>query len=178
MVLISCAQIWTQVEDKGDYLLVTYGPCRWILCGMGKEKIYYDNIHKYTETRSCMYGAGIPHCSGVKLFNTCSCCCRGIRCCGHKIIRLTIDERMQAFDAFDMHYDCCWESLCFNTLCGKHAEYVGKGCCCQKCFNPCNNNCCAMNQVYISTNDMEGLMRLLDAKCSDGSTVVTEYPLI
>ena len=31
--------LWIEVADKGDYLLVTTGPCRWLMCGwMGQRE--------------------------------------------------------------------------------------------------------------------------------------------
>ena len=150
--------MWNQVEDKGDHLLVQYGPCRWTLCGTGKEKIRYRNIKDYGITRSCAYGFGIVCCSGLKLFSICNCCC------GHKVVRLTINERYQAEDASDSS-DCCLESCCFKCYCGKKAERYGNGGCFRHCFNRCNANCCLINTVYISTNNADELLQLLNQKC-------------
>merc|ERR1719229_831425 len=163
MIIISLAMIWIRVEDRGDYLLSTTGPCRWALCGMGKEKIYYRNIKDYAVTQTCFYGFGIHSCSSVKLFNNCSCCCGGGNYCGHKTVRLTIDERPQGLNAKDAD-DCCWESCCLSCCCGENGHYIGKGCCFQPCCNPCNANCCAMNTVFVSTNDPKGFIQLLNQK--------------
>ena len=96
--------IYVNIEDRGDHLLLTYGPFRWCLCGMGKEKVPYKNIKDFQITRTCFYGLGIGTggiCGGssIKLFNTCSCCCDGAKCCGHKTVRLTINERPQGLNA-------------------------------------------------------------------------------
>eukprot|EP01084_Bolivina_argentea_P161746 281539_1 len=150
--------MWVQVEDKGDYLLVTYGPLRWALCGMGKEKFRYEDIKDHAITNSCAYGHGIAGCTALKLFSSCSCCC------GHKIVRLSINERYQGEKAGD-NSDCCLESCCLKCCCGQ-AQFWGSGACCV-CFNPCRNNCCLVNTVHISTNDADGLLKLLDTKCID-----------
>eukprot|EP00483_Globobulimina_turgida_P010025 UN10044 len=162
--IIALGMIWIQVEDRGDHLLLTTGPCRWALCGCGKEKIPYSNIRDYGVTQTCFYGHGV-HCSAVKLFNQCSCCCGDniSRCCGHKTIRLTINERAQGLGAKDTT-DCCCESMCLSCFCGENGHWIGKGCCFQPCCNPCNANCCAMNTVFISTNDPNGFMGLLNQK--------------
>eukprot|EP01083_Nonionella_stella_P010910 31038_1 len=162
-IIISLSMIWIQVEDRGDYILLTTGPCRWALCGMGKEKIFYRNIKDYAVTQTCFYGFGLPHCSSIKLFNNCSCCCGGGNYCGHKTVRLTINERPQGMNAGDSD-DCCWESCCLSCCCGERGHYIGKCCCFQPCFNPCNANCCAVNTVFVSTNDPQGLITLLNQK--------------
>eukprot|EP00483_Globobulimina_turgida_P002202 UN02204 len=146
--------LWIQVEDRGDHLLLTTGPCRWAVCGCGKEKIPYRNIRDFGVTQTCFYGRGIHHCSSVKLFNQCSCCCgdNRARCCGHKTIRLTINERPQGLGAKDPG-DCCWEKCCLSCFCGENGSWIGRGCCFQSCFNPCNADCCAMNTVFISNHD-------------------------
>ena len=76
LILWSSGIQWTQVQDKEDHLLLTWGPLRWILCGMGKEKIGYEDIKDYSITNTCFYGFGIPCCTGLKLFTTCSCGCK------------------------------------------------------------------------------------------------------
>eukprot|EP00483_Globobulimina_turgida_P002381 UN02383 len=102
------ATIWTQIEDCGDHLLITYGPCRWMLCGMGKEKIPYNLIRDFQVTQTCYYGFGL-NCNTVKLFNTCSCCCGEMgKCCGHNVVRITISERIQGQGAVD-DTDCCFD---------------------------------------------------------------------
>ena len=53
------ATIYINIEDRGDHLLIRYGPCRWCICGMGKEKIPYKNIKDFQITRTCFYGFGI-----------------------------------------------------------------------------------------------------------------------
>eukprot|EP00483_Globobulimina_turgida_P009162 UN09181 len=146
-ITIGLAMLWIQVEDRGEYLLLTTGPCRWALCGCGKEKFYYRNIRDYAVTQTCFYGFGIHSCSSVKLFNNCSCCCGGGSCCGHKTVRLTINERPQGLGAKDSG-DCCWESCCLSCFCGERRHYIGKGCCFQSLCNPCNANCCAINTVF------------------------------
>ena len=168
------ATIWTEIEDRGDHLLLTYGPCRFFLCGMGKEKIPYDLIMDFEITQTCSYGHGI-NCNTVKLFNTCSCCCGSdAELCGHKTVRITIKERPQGMDAIDDD-DCWFERCCLQCCCGERGRYLGKGCCCQPCCNPCNANCCMMNTIFISTNDARNLLRLLQEKTrrNDGSQQVT-----
>ena len=176
------ATIWTQIEDREDHLLITYGPWRFFLCGMGKEKIPYDIITDFEITQTCSYGFGIPNCSTIKLFNTCSCCCGRNHTgggnpsfCGQKTIRITIKERPQGQDAIDDN-DCCLERCCLASFCGNRGKYIGKGCCCQPLCNPCNANCCMMNTIFVSTNDPQGLFRLLNEKTgrnNDGSGQVT-----
>ena len=63
------ASMWTEVEDCEDHLLVTYGPLRWLLCGMGKEKVRYKNVVSFEVTKTCSYGAAC-RCDyhNVKLF--------------------------------------------------------------------------------------------------------------
>eukprot|EP01083_Nonionella_stella_P086915 241640_1 len=169
-ILLICwglATVWVQIEDRGEHLLIQYGPCRWMLCGMGKEKIPYDRIRDFEETQTCAYGFGI-NCNAIKLFNTCSCCCGDMgRCCGHSVIRITVQERPQGFGAVDAN-DCCWERCFLNCCCGDRGKYIGKGCCCQPCCNPCNANCCMLNTIFVSTNDPEGLMQLLREKTGRG----------
>ena len=163
------ATFWIQVEDRGDHLLLTFGPCRWCLCGTGKEKIPYKNIRDYQISKSCFYGFGLPCCTSIKLFNSCSigCCGKSGRCCAHKTVKLTIKERVQADEA-EEGTDCCCEKLCFRCCCGERGRYIGKGCCFQPCCNPCDANCCMVNTLFISTNDPEGLMKLLDSKVGQG----------
>lgn len=164
-VLLICwafATLWTEIEDRGDHLLLTYGPCRFFLCGMGKEKIPYDLIMDFEISQTCSYGFGI-NCNTVKLFNTCSCCSADAKLCGHKTVRITIKERPQAMDAIDDN-DCCLERCFLHCCCGERGKYIGKGCCCQPCFNPCNANCCMMNTIFVSTNDAPNLLRLLEEK--------------
>ena len=158
-IIWSIGIMWNNVQDKGDHLLITYGPCRWVLCGMGREKIKYSNIKDYAISRSCTYGFGIPCCSGLKLFSTCSCCC------GQKVIRLSVNERLQGLNANDPS-DCCIESCCLKQCCGQRAEYIGSGCCFKYCFNPCGGNCCMFNTIHISTEDADGLLNLLNHKCT------------
>ena len=172
LILWGISTIWVNVEDRGDHLLIRYGPCRWMLCGMGKEKIPYRSIKDYEVTQTCFYGwgigpGGICNGSSVKLFNTCS-CCYGYngKCCKHKTIRLTIKERPQAQNALDENgNDCCCEKCFFKACCGENGRYIGKGCCFQPCCNPCNANCCMVNTVFISTNDEDGLIALLNENC-------------
>ena len=178
-ILLFCwglSTVWTQIEDRGDYLLITYGPCRWLLCGMGKEKVYYRNIRDYQISKSCFYGFGIPCCTSIKLFNTCSCCCGDANAsfCGHKTVKLTIRERPQGLHAIDDNEDCCAEKCCLQCCYGDNGDYCGKGCCCQPCCNPCDANFCAMNTIFVSTNDVEGVMQLLNEKAGidgDGNNV-------
>eukprot|EP01084_Bolivina_argentea_P272703 464378_1 len=157
------ATIWLKIEDRGEHLLIHYGPCRWMLCGMGKEKIPYDRIRDFEVTQTCSYGFGI-NCNTVKLFNTCSCCCGELgRCCGHTVVRITVQERPQGYGAIDPT-DCCCERCFLNCCCGARGKYIGKCCCFQPCCNPCNANCCMMNTIFVSTNDPEGLLQLLREK--------------
>ena len=165
-ILLICwalATIWTQIEDRGDHLLLTYGPWRWCLCGMGKEKIPYDLITDFEITKTCSYGFGI-NCNTVKLFNTCSCFCGpSAKCCKQNTVRITFKERPQALGAMDDD-DCFCERCCFNCFCGEKGRYIGKGCCFQPFCNPCNANCCMMNTIFVSTNDAQNLMALLAEK--------------
>ena len=180
-ILWGIATMWTQIEDRGDYLLLTYGPCRWLLCGMGKEKVYYRNIRDYQISKSCFYGFGLPSCSSIKLFNTCSCCCGDNgSLCGHKTIKLTIKERPQGLNAID-DSDCCCESCCLRLFYGDNGHYIGKGCCCQPVCNPCDANCCAMNTIFLSTNDVNGVLQLLTQKAdgaADGNANDGTYAVI
>eukprot|EP01084_Bolivina_argentea_P061331 112081_1 len=176
LICWAIATIWTQIEDRGNHLLLTYGPCRWLLCGMGKEKIAYDKIRDYQISKSCFYGFGLPCCTSIKLFNTCSCCCGELgKCCGHKTIKLTIKERPQGEDATD-NDNCCMENCCLNCWCGERGEYIGKGCCFDVCCNPCDANCCMVNTIFVSTNDADGVLRLLNEKVgasADGDLYAT-----
>ena len=98
-------------------------------------------------------------------------------CCGQKTVRLTVNERMFGHEAGD-DADCCLESCCLENCFGAVCEEQcmgrakGEGCCFAVCFNPCGVNCCAMNTMYISTNDPQGLVNLLNQKCN-GTEVVT-----
>lgn len=188
-ILTGIALLWIEVADKGDYLLVTSGPCRWFLCGWGKEKVQYSEIRDYEVVKSCWYT--IPEmgmCTGVRILNQCSflqlSCCGPAGtlkggCCGHKTVRLTIDDRMFGHNAADDDTDCCLENCClkncFGAKCaGECAGGVcGEGCIFSKCFNPCGANCCSMNTMYISTNDAEGLIALLDSKSTKKGKTVT-----
>ena len=55
-VIMGLGFLWIEISDKGDYLLVTTGPCRWFLCGWGKEKVKYSEIRDYGITKSCWFG--------------------------------------------------------------------------------------------------------------------------
>ena len=167
LILWSFGIHWNQVQDKGDHLLLTWGPLRWCLCGMGKEKIKYRDIKYYAITKTCFYGFGIPCCTALKLFTTCTCGC------GQKVVRLTVKETYQGMNANDAD-NCCLESGCLNTCCAESAESVGSGCCFRSCCNPCNANCCVYNTVNISTDDPEGLMNLLNQKCVHLASVMQE----
>jgi len=109
-IIMGLALLYFQVEDKGDFLLVTSGPWRWGVCGQGKEKFRYTDIRDYEITKTCFFGFGLPCCTSIKLFNSCTCCfncCGGDMggCCVQRTVRLTIRERMQAQDVSDTD-DC------------------------------------------------------------------------
>merc|ERR1712013_291865 len=164
ILIWAAASAWTQVEDMDHYLLVTYGPVRWLLCGMGKEKVLYSRITDFSLTQTCTYGVGC-NCAypTIKLFNTCSCCCGGASLCGQKTVQIGIRERPHGGGAGD-DGDCCLEACCLANCYGENGKYIGKGCCCQPICNPCNANCCMVNTLFVSTNDPEGLLRLLEEK--------------
>lgn len=169
-IVIALATMWITVEDRGEHLLVAWGPCRCFLCGMGKEKIKYSNIRSYQISKTCFFGMGLL--GAVKLFNTCSCCCGDMASlCGQQTIQLTINERPQALDADDVENWCC-ENCCIRCCCGERGYWCGKGCCFQPCCNPCDVNCCAMSTIFISTNDPNGLMQLLDQKVGNSNSRV------
>ena len=92
-------------------------------------------------------------------------------CCTQRTVRLTVNERMFGHDAVD-DTDCCLESCCLNNCFGEVCIDRGEGCCFQPCFNPCHANCCSLNTMYLSTNDPQGLVNLLNQKCG-GSVTVT-----
>jgi len=178
-IIIGLAIMYFQVEDKGDYLLVTSGPMRWGLCGEGKEKIKYSEIRDYEVTKTCFFGFGLPCCTSVKLFNSCTCCCACCGgdmggCCIQRTVRLTINERMQAKDARDPD-DCCLEACCLDNCCGDACLTSGQGCCCRSVCNPCGANCCAVNTVFISTNDPQGLIELLNSKVTGNGAQKVQY---
>jgi len=178
-VMLGLGFLWIEVSDQGDYLLVASGPCRWTLCGCGKEKVKYSEIRDFGTVKTCWYT--LPWhscCSGVRVLNQCSCCqcaCCGPAgslqgdCCGQRTIRLTVKERMFGHQAFDDE-DCCLENLCLRNCLGRRCAdecmggVCGEGCCFATCFNPCGANCVSMNTMYISTNDPEGLIHLLESK--------------
>jgi len=165
--LIALAALYIIVEDRGDHLVVAWGPCRCFMCGAGKEKIPYSDINSYQVTKTCWFGAGLF--GAVKLFNTCSCCCGDMASlCGQTTVQLSIKERPQGLGADDEE-NMCLENCCIRCCCGERGYYCGKGCCFQPCVNPCNANCCAVNTLYISTNDPNGLMQLLDQKVGRNS---------
>lgn len=58
-IVIALATMWITVEDRGEHLLVAWGPCRCFLCGMGKEKIKYSNIRSYQISKTCFFGMGL-----------------------------------------------------------------------------------------------------------------------
>eukprot|EP01084_Bolivina_argentea_P004346 8270_1 len=145
---------------------------------MGKEKIRYRDIHHVSVSRSCFYGFGIPCCTSIKLFNTCSCCCGdGAECCRHQTIKLTIKERPQGEGATDED-NCFCEQCCLQCCCGDRGEYLGKGACFECCCNPCDANFCIMNTVFVSTNDADGVLQLLNDKRqnrNDGDAATYAY---
>lgn len=178
-IIMGLATMYFQVEDKGDYLLVTSGPMRWGLCGEGKEKIKYADIRDYEVSKTCFFGFGMPCCTSVKLFNSCTCCCNCCGgdmggCCVQRTVRLTIKERMQAQGARDPD-DCCLEALCLENCCGDACLSCGACGCCQSVCNPCGANCCAINTVFISTNDPQGLIELLNAKVTGNGAQKVQY---
>lgn len=177
--VIGLAIMYFQVEDKGDYLLVTSGPMRCGLCGEGKEKIKYSDIRDYEVTKTCFWGFGMPCCTSVKLFNSCTCCCACCGgdmggCCIQRTIRLSIKERMQAKDARDPD-DCCLEGFCLDNCCGDACLTCGAGACLRSVCNPCGANCCAINTVFISTNDPKGLIDLLNSKVTGNGAQKVQY---
>lgn len=177
--LMGLSFIWIEVADKGDYLLVTTGPCRFLECGWGKEKVQYSEIRDYEISKTCWLTTPGLCCTGVRLMNQCSCCqcgCCGPAgslaggCCEHKTVRITINERGFGHNAAD-ESDCCLEKCCLNNCFGANCYEAecggrkkGEGCCFATCFNPCGVNCCAMNTMYVSTNDAQGLINLLNEK--------------
>jgi len=171
-IAIALATLWVTVEDQGDHLVVAWGPCRCFLCGAGKEKIKYSNIRSYQISKTCWFGVGLL--GAVKLFNTCSCCCGEMASlCGQQTVQLTIKERPQALGADDGDNWCC-ENCCIRCCCGERGFYCGKGCCFQPCCNPCDVNCCAVSTIFISTNDANGLMQLLDQKVGNSNAAVMD----
>jgi len=177
LLMVGLATMYIHVRDGGDHLVLETGPCRWLICGYGVEKVKYVDIYHYSVSRSCFYGFGLPCYTSVKLFNSCSCCCGEMgRCCGHSTVKLTIRERPQAEGAIDDD-TCCLERCCLKCFCGENGEWIGKGCCCQPCVNPCNSNFCIMNTVFVSTNDPDGFVRLLQEKAAGGGNAA-EYAVI
>merc|ERR1712242_594725 len=67
-IFVALATMWITVEDRGEHLLVAWGPCRCFLCGSGKEKIKYSDIRTYQLTKTCWFGAGLI--GAVKLYVT------------------------------------------------------------------------------------------------------------
>jgi len=184
MIITGLGFLYIDVEDKGDYLLVTSGPFRWCLCGWGKEKVKYSEITDFSTAKTCWYS--IPEyacCTGVRLMNQCSCtqmdCCGsnmlvgGAGCCSQRTVRLTIKERNFGHEAVDGD-ECCLEKCCLERCFGATCSQdcfggpCGEGCC-FSCCNPCGVNCCSMNTMYISTNDPEGLIDLLKNKTNTAS---------
>lgn len=64
-VLWGLGFLWIEVEDKGESLLVTTGPCRWTWCGWGKEKVKYSEIRDYDIAKTCMLTMPGSFCTGV-----------------------------------------------------------------------------------------------------------------
>ena len=58
-IILALATMWITVEDRGEHLLVAWGPCRCFLCGMGKEKIKYSDIRSYQISKTCWFGMGL-----------------------------------------------------------------------------------------------------------------------
>ena len=131
----------------------------------------------------------LDHFEQIRLMNQCSLCCQPswcgpagtlnpdarCRCCRQKTIRLTVNERMFLQDAADSD-DCCVEKLCLEHCCGAKCDENcmggprGGGCCFAICCNTCGANLCAMDTMYISTEDPDGLIDLLNRKT--GKTVL------
>ena len=59
--------LWIEVADKGDYLLVTTGPCRWLMCGWGKEKVKYSDVRDFQIVKSCWFMTPGVCCTGVRI---------------------------------------------------------------------------------------------------------------
>jgi len=176
--LLGLGFLWIEVEDKGDHLLVITGPCRWTWCGFGKEKIKYSEIRDYEVSQTCWLSTPEVCCLGLRILNQCSCiqcgCCGPAGsmpggCCSQRTVRLTINERMMAHGAADAG-DCCLEKCCLNNCFGEVCISRGMGCCFQPCCNPCKVNCCAVNTVYLSTNDVQGLLQVLNQKTGKSVT--------
>jgi len=188
-VLMGLSFVRIEVADKGEYLLVTTGPCRWLECGWGKEKVKYSEIRDYQTTKTCWLSTPGVCCTGIRLMNQCSCVQCGFcgptgspdalvgGCCGHTTVRITVNERGFSHGASD-DADCCLERCCLNNcfgaacyeeeMCGRKK---GEGCCFAMCCNPCGVNCCSMNTMYVSTNDPQGLIELLNTKTGRNETV-------
>lgn len=162
-LFIGLGQLYIEVEDDGDCLLVNYGPFRHCLCGFGKSKIRYRDIKDYEISRSCAYGVGVIF--GSKLFSSCSI---GLPCFfKHEIIRITVKERYVGHDVLDVN-DCCLEYCCMRCCCdgniNGNAEHCGNGFICQ-CCNGCKANCLRYNTFYISTNKSQEFINNLRSKC-------------
>jgi len=186
-IILGLGFLWIQVEDKGDYLLVTSGPCRWLYCGWGKEKVNYAEIRDYEVTKTCFYCVPGECCLGIRLMNNCSCIQCGFcgtsvsmpgGCCSQTTVRLTINERNFGLNAKD-DGDCCLEGCCLENCFGAKclepcccAGPRGEGCWFSIC-NPCRANCCVMNTMFLSTNDPEGLINLLNSKTGKNCPVPT-----
>jgi len=120
--------------------------------------------------------------------NQCSCCqcaCCGpagsVRggvkgFCGQTTVRLSINERNMGHGAAE-DGDCCLEGCCLRNCFGAKCSeqclggVCGQGCIFSMCFNPCGVNCMTMNTMYISTNDPQGLVDLLNRKCNMNETI-------
>ena len=139
--------IWLNIEDCGDYLLIRHGPCRWMSNGLGREKVQYTEIKSYDTT------FGFRCFDKVKVFNTCSCCCgyNAKCCCCQKTIRLKIKDGDE----------CCWETFCIS-YCGGCNSGCYNFVCCDVCCFCCRN----IHSIFISTNDADGLIALLNEKCT------------
>jgi len=181
-ILWGLGYLWIEVADKGDHLLVASGPCRWAWCGWGKEKVKYSEIRDYEITKTCWLYTPGQCCTGVRIMNQCSCCqcgCCGPAgsmvggCCSQRTVRLTVNERMMGHGAGDDN-DCFLEKCCLANCFGEVCVARGMGLCFQPCCNPCKVNCCAMNTMYVSTNDAEGLVALLNNKTGKNVTVTAD----
>merc|ERR1719273_1527663 len=73
--------------------------------------------------------------------------------------------------------DCCLEGCCLRNCFGAKCSeqclggVCGEGCIFSMCFNPCGVNCMTMNTMYISTNDPQGLISLLNNKTNKSVTI-------
>merc|ERR1712228_37594 len=62
---LGLATLYIHVRDAGDHLVHETGPCRWMLCGFGVEKVRYEDVYHYSVSRSCFYGFGLPCCTSI-----------------------------------------------------------------------------------------------------------------